>query len=162
MSEHVQQGFVEAYRALLRSSSDVLSDEEERAQNLVEKAAAALSLLQSTVPTADQEKLLERVLENEALEKCTSGRFLNSFWPALKGCRGLRCGRWRVRMGAVEVTSFLAVHDVQVANSKESSLPLLEELLQILIFDMAVGDTQWKVLPNLALHHKPFEFVCEQ
>lgn len=161
MSEHVQQGFVEAYRALLRSSSDVLIDEEERAQNSVEKAAAVLSLLQSTVPVADEGKLLERVLENEALEKCTSGRFLNSFWPALKGGRGLRCGRWRVRMGAVEVTSFLAVHDVQVANSKESSLPLLEELLRILIFDMAVGDTQWKVLLSLALHHKPSKFVCQ-
>lgn len=162
MSEHVQQGFVEAFRALRRSSSDVLIDEEERAQKLVEKAAAAISLLQSTVPIADQEKLLEKVLENEALEKCTSGRFLNSFWLALKGCGGLRCGRWRVRMGAVEVTSFLAVHDVQVAISKESSLPLLEELLQILIFDMAVGDTQWKVLLGLALHHKSFAFVCQQ
>lgn len=96
---------------------------------------------------AKEAKELERedsraVLEEDSVNWTGRG-FLSAAWPELKDRGGLRSSRWRARVSAAEFLSSLAEYDFAGSKSDER---LIEELLQALIFGMALVDSQWQVL----------------
>jgi hypothetical protein len=90
----------------------------------------------------------EETLEGEESWNWIGKDFLSTFWPELRDRGGLRSARWRARLSAAEFLSSLAEYDLDGEKSNNYLLSLLEELLQSLIFEMALVDSQWQVLKH--------------
>jgi ribosomal protein S4 len=90
----------------------------------------------------------EETLEGEESWNWIGKDFLSTFWPELRDRGGLRSARWRARLSAAEFLSSLAEYDLDGEKSNTHLLSLLEELLQSLIFEMALVDSQWQVLKH--------------
>lgn len=75
----------------------------------------------------------------------STGVLLSYVLPKLENRGGLRCARWRARVAATDLAAFLALHDLKAANDKGTALPLLEDLLLCLIYEVALADLEWQV-----------------
>lgn len=115
------------------------------APNLCASWLDGLKLLASRAVVA---KGMRDIFEAASERKETGRGFLTTSWPELKDRGGLRASRWRARVSAAEFLSSVAEYDLAGSKFDERSL---EELLQALIFGMALADSQWQVWKFLSL-----------
>lgn len=121
------------------------------APNLIASWLDGLKSLGSCAVVAKETMILRAKVKMELgfgvdLVNWTERSFLSAAWLELKDRGGLRSSRWRARVSAADFLASLAEYDF-AAGSKwnKSSLALLEELLQALVFGTGLADSQWQV-----------------